>query len=192
MHQIIEYLQSIHPLSPALVEYLYAHLKYKKVCRKEYVLKAGHVARSVYFIETGLLRAFYMKGDREVTSWFMKEDDVSLSIESFYGQTESYEYIQALEDCSLYYIDYQELEAIYRHYPEFNALGRLLTIRYHIHWVKQLYSLRMQTAEERYIWLLLNQPELLSRVPAKYIASYLDITEVTLSKIRAKIAGKGK
>lgn len=180
----------MYSLSPQLLDHLSKNLKYRQLLKKHYLLKAGHVSRSVYFIQQGLLRAFYMKGDTEVTSWFMKEGDVSLSIESFYEQKESYESIQALEDCSLYYIDYQELEYIYRHFPEFNTIGRLLTIKYHILWVQQLYSIRMQSADERYKWLLDNHPDLLSRVPAKYIASYLDITPVTLSKIKAKVAGK--
>ena len=190
MHEMLYFLQSIHPLSPQLLDYLSKNLHHRQLLKKDYLLKAGHVSRSVYFIQQGLLRAFYMRGDTEVTSWFMQEGDVSLSIESFYEQKKSYESIQALEDCSLYYIDYQELEYIYRHFPEFNVIGRLLTIKYHILWVQQLYSIRMQSADERYKWLLDNHPGLLSRVPAKYIASYLDITPVTLSRIKAKVAGK--
>lgn len=192
MNEILHFLQSIRALSPQLIEYLSKHLKYKQLAKKDYLLKAGHVSRSVCFISKGLLRAFYMKGDKDVTSWFMKEGDVTVSIESFYDQLESYEFIQALEDCTLYYIDYKELEYIYQEFDEFNFIGRILTIKYHKLWVQQLYSIRMQSACDRYNWLLENYPDLLTRVPAKYIASYLDITDVTLSMIRSKLTKKGK
>lgn len=186
MNQIILFLQSIHPLSPKLVEHLLKVIKSKTFLKKDFILKAGHVSRCAYFISQGLLRAFYIKNDKDISSWFMKEGDFSLSIESFYDQKQSYENIQALEDCNIYSIDYYDLEHIYQQFPEFNYIGRVLTIKYHKLWAQQLYSLRMQTAQERYQWLLTNHPDLLLRVPAKYIASYLDITEVTLSKIKGK------
>lgn len=186
MKQIILFLQSIYPLSPKLVEHLSKVIKSRKLFKKDYILKAGHVSRCAYFISHGLLRAFYIKNDKDISSWFMKEGDFSLSIESFYDQKPSYENIQALEDCTIFSIDYNELEYIYQQFPEFNYIGRVLTIKYHKLWAQQLYSLRMQNANERYQWLLTNHPELLLRVPAKFIASYLDITEVTLSKIKGK------
>ena len=190
MNEILQFLQSINSLSPQLIEYLSRTLKYRELSKKEYLLKAGHISRNVCFIQQGLLRAFYTKGDKEVTSWFMKEGDISVSIESFYDQIVSYENIQALEDCVLYYLDHKELEYIYREFQEFNYIGRVLTIKYHKLWVKQLYSIRMQSACDRYRWLLENHPDLLIRVPAKYIASYLDITDVTLSMIKAKMMKK--
>lgn len=186
MKEIFHFLQSIHPLSPELIDYLSENLKCRHVSKKEYLLKAGHVSRSICFIKQGLLRAFYINGNKDVTSWFMLEGDITVSIESFYDQKESYEYIQALEDCVLYYIDYKELEYIYHQFEEFNFIGRVLTIKYHKLWAQQLYSIRMQSATDRYNWLLKHYPNLLIRVPAKHIASYLDISEVTLSMIKGR------
>lgn len=136
------------------------------------------------------MRAYYLKGNTEVSAWFMTDGDFIVSIESFYEQKESYESIQALEDTEMFYIDYDELEYIYKHFLEFNYIGRVITIKYLTLWAKQLFSIRSQTAEERYLWLLANRPEIILRVPAKYIASYLDITEVTLSRIKNNIAKK--
>lgn len=186
MNSLLRLLESIHPLSAESEAYLTKTLKQRKIGKKDYLLKAGHTSNAVYFITEGLIRAFYLRGDKEVNSWFMKEGDMSLSIESFYDQKPSYENIQALEDCVVYYIDFRELEYMYNSFPEFNFIGRVLTIKYHKLWAQQLYSIRMQSAQERYQWLRANHPELLLRVPAKYIASYLDITEVTLSKIKGK------
>jgi CRP-like cAMP-binding protein len=116
----------------------------------------------------------------------MKEGDVIVAIESFYDQKKSYESIQAIEVTEVYYISFEELEYTYREYSEFNFIGRVLTIKYLKLWSQMLYSIRMRSAAERYDWLMNNYPELILRVPAKFIASYLDITEVTLSKIKRK------
>ena len=186
METLLHFLNSIHPMSDGLVIHLSQILKTRELRKKDYLLRAGHICRTICFIENGLLRCFYIKGDTEICSWFMKEGDVIVSIESFFQQKKSYESIQALEDCTLHYIEYNELQEVYRQFPEFNFTGRVLTEKYYALWAQQLYGLRMQTAQERYTWLLVNFPELLLRVPAKYLASYLGITEVTLSKIKSK------
>ena len=186
MENLLYYLQSIHPLSPALIEHLADKVKLRAISRKDFLLSPGQTSRNMCFIHNGLLRAFYVKDGAEVSSWFMKEGDICVSIESFYGQNPSYEYIQALEDSELFYIDYLELESIYKNFPEFNFIGRVLTIKYLTLWAQQLMAIRMQSAKERYDWLLQCHPEIVRRVPQKYIASYLDITPETLSKIRGE------
>jgi hypothetical protein len=117
----------------------------------------------------------------------MKEGDIVISSESFYQQKESYEFIQALEGCTIVTIGYEELNYVYLNYPEFNFVGRLLTEKYYQLWANQLYALRMNQAPERYQWLLDNHADLVLRVKAKYLASYLGITEVMLSKIKGKV-----
>ena len=186
MESLLHFLNSIYPLSEGLVFHLSQILKTKELNKRDYLLKAGHICRTICFIEKGLLRCFYIKGNDEVCSWFMKEGDVIVSIESFFQQKESYESIQALEACTLHYIQYTELQHIYRQFPEFNFIGRVLTEKYYMLWAQQLYGLRMQQAPERYKWLMQNFPELILRVPAKYLASWLGITEVMLSKIKGK------
>jgi CRP/FNR family transcriptional regulator, anaerobic regulatory protein len=188
MDKLLYFLHTVYPLSPALRGHLREIVKTKSIAKKEYLLRPGQVARNMHFISRGLLRAYYLRGYTEVSSWFMKEGDICVSIESFYQQRESYEFIQAIEDTTLYYIDYQELEKIYKDFPEFNRIGRVLTIKYLALWAEQLRAIRMQSAAERYGWLLEYNSEILLRVPHKYIASYLDITPETLSKIRGETA----
>ena len=186
MEQILLYLESIGFLSDGLKCYLQKVIGEKKLSKRDVLLRSGHVCREIYFVESGLLRCFYRKRETEISSWFMKEGDVMMSIESFYQQKPSYESIQALEDCSLYYLDYPALQYIYLNFPEFNFIGRVLTEKYYTLWAKQLYGLRMNSAQERFQWLMDDYPELMLRVPSKFLASYLGITEVTLSKIKSK------
>jgi CRP-like cAMP-binding protein len=184
MEKLLEYLNSVNPLSDELVNYLSLHLKTRKLLKKEFLLKAGHICREICFVEHGLLRCFYIKGEIEICSWFMKEGDVIISIESFFQQQPSYESIQAVEETTVHFIEYTELMFTYQHYPEFNITGRKLTEKYYQLWAQQLYALRMNHACERYKWLMENHNELILRVPAKYLASYLGITEGTLSTIK--------
>jgi CRP/FNR family transcriptional regulator, anaerobic regulatory protein len=186
MEHLLHFLEMVHPLSDGLKVHLSQILKEKHLEKREYLLKSGHISRRVCFITNGLLRCFYAKDDIDVSSWFMKEGDVIFSVESFLTQKPSYESIQALEDTAVLYIDYDELQYIYKTYPEFNYIGRVLTEKYYVLSEQRVYSLRMQRSQERYDYLLENHPELILRVPAKYLASYLGITEVTLSKIKGK------
>jgi CRP-like cAMP-binding protein len=188
MEKLFRFLNSVHTLSKELEDHLLQIVKEKHLARNEFLLRAGHVSSLMCFIGKGMLRAFYTKGETEVSSWFMKEGDIIVSIESFYDRKESYESIQALEDSSIFYVSYQELEHVYRTYPEFNFIGRVLTIQYLKFWTRQLYSIRSQSAQERYEWLMLNNPEIISRVPSKYLASYLDITPETLSRIKGNVS----
>jgi CRP/FNR family transcriptional regulator, anaerobic regulatory protein len=191
MMELLHFLESIHPMSDGLKQHLAVTLKEKTLAKKDYLLKAGHVSRNICFIARGLLRCFYIKDDNEVSSWFMKEGDVIVSVESFFSQSESYESIQALEDCLLYYITYDELQHLYCHFPEFNFIGRVLLEKYYKLSEQRLYSLRMQRSQERYEYLLKNHHDLVLRVPAKYLASYLGITEQYLSMLKgAKFSRK--
>lgn len=187
MEELLQYLNSIHQLPDELINYLGTNLKSKTLGKKDFLLKKGHVSKDVCFIGKGLLRCFYMIEDKDVSSWFMKEGDVIFSVESFFKQKPSYESIQALEDTLVYYITYDELQFIYRSFPEFNFVGRVLTERYYTLSEQRLYSMRMQKSQDRYLYLLEHHSELVLRVPSKFLASYLGITEVTLSNIKGLI-----
>lgn len=185
MITLLRYLRSIHPLSEALRDHLEDIVKEKELSRKEYLLRAGQICSNIYFIESGLLRSYYFKGGKEVSSCFMKEGDICTSVESFFTQQYGQENIQAVEDCIVYYISYEELQFIYRNFSEFNTIGRILVERCCLQTVQRITAMWMQRAHDRYAWLANAFPDLLQRVPAKYLASYLGITEVMLSNIKS-------
>lgn len=184
METLLTFVNSIHPMSSGLKEYLYRTLKKQSFSKKDLILKKGKIATNIYFIEKGLVRCFYEKNGKEVSSWFMKEGDFIISVESFYNQKPGNETIQALEDCSVYSINHQELMYMYLHYPEFNFIGRVLTEKYYILCEQRLYSMRMQKAKERYEYLQKSHPDLMQRVTAQHLASYLGVTMETLSRVK--------
>lgn len=187
MEQFFEILDSIHPLSKKLKEHLVRVLATQTLLKKQFLLQEGEICEKLYFIQEGLIRCFYHQNSKEVCSWFMKEGDLIISVESFFKQKRSYESVQVLEDCTLIGISYHELQDMYKKYPELNFIGRVLTEKYYALSEQRLYSLRMQRAPERYKSLLENFSELIRRVPSKYLASYLGVTEETLSRIKSRI-----
>jgi CRP/FNR family transcriptional regulator, anaerobic regulatory protein len=131
MESILTYLQAFHPLPGELLEQLAGALKLRTLGRKELLLKACHICRHIYFIQRGLFRCYYLEDQSEACAWFMREGDVMVSVESFFFQQESREWIQALEESELYYIGYPTLHALCRSFPEFNFVGRVVTEKYY-------------------------------------------------------------
>ena len=192
MEEVIAFLNAIAtaegwPLSPGCIAHLSGIIKTTSIKEEEYLLKAGQVCENLYFIRKGLLRCFYILHEKDVSDWFFGEMETVVSIDSFYDQLPSKDYIQAREDCELLYITFHELSYLYRTFVEFNAVGRVLTNKYLRIWHRQARNIRMLTTEERYLFLLKTQPELINRVPVKDLASYLDMTKETLSRIRGRI-----
>jgi CRP-like cAMP-binding protein len=105
---------------------------------------------------------------------------------SFVSQKASYENIQAIEPATLYAITFDDLQKLYKNYPTFDKIGRLLTEQYYVALEERIMSLQFQTAIERYQSLMQNENYLLQRVSLGMIASYLGISQETLSRIRSK------
>ena len=160
-------------------------LQHQVLQKKEYILKPGEINDKMVFIQKGLMRAYYIKNDVEIGSWFKSEGEFIVSISSFYPQKPSEEYIQALEPTEILYITRQELYDIYYKYRDFTLNALFLTIDVLVEWDQRVRALNNTSAEERFKWLVKYRPDLLERVSHKYIAGFLGITPETFSKIQS-------
>ena len=184
VEKLFAVLAAVYPLSDELKERLIQLITVRKFKKGDILLRPGEVANHVYFISEGLLRAFYVDmGNKEYTVWIMKELDVMLSVFSFFFRQPGDQYIEALEDCELVFIDYDGLEAIYKEFMEFNIVGRVLTQKYYALSDERAMILRMKNID-RYGYMMEKYPDLLNRVFQKYMASYLGMTEGTFSRIK--------
>src|ERR1700754_5081689 len=128
---VLSYLNSIHPLPPGLSDRFKSLIRVKSFKKKEFLLTPPSVCRYLYFVKKGLLRSFYLKDDgTEVTNGLYAEMEFVVAVHSFYTETPSAEYIQALENSEVYIVAKPELEGVYLDYPDFRENGRLLTIKY--------------------------------------------------------------
>lgn len=186
--RIVALFNRIHPISAGLSESIRQYSKVVTVEKKTQLLRNGETCKSIYFILQGGVRTYYIdKEGNDITSWLLFEGELAISVYSFFSQRPSFEALETLERCTLLALSYEKLSLLYHQYPEFNFIGRHLTEQYYIRSEAKANALRMLSAKERYLDLLQNRPQLLTRVPLGYIASYLGINQSTLSRIRASI-----
>ena len=189
LEDLITYLCSLHPFSlpDALQERLRRIVKVKTIKKKGYLLSAGEICRHIYFIKRGLLRCyFYNENQEEVTGWIFGEKKTVVGVQSFYSQKAGFEYIHALEETEVFYISYDELRAIYLEFPEFCFVAVTLTAEYLIFWFSQLCNFRRLAAQERFDGIMnSDEARLFNLVPLKYLASYLNMSAETLSRLRS-------
>src|SRR5690606_35030264 len=138
------------------------------------------------FIEKGLIRSYYIKDDKDITHHFFPEDTFNLPLESiFYKRPSPYGW-EALEETTVRCIQYQDFEPYMLKIPGFEGFIRELLIEMIKVFSDRLYAIQFQTAQDRYTSLISKHPDILKRAPLGHIASYLGITQQTLSVIRAK------
>jgi CRP-like cAMP-binding protein len=184
MDAILAILNSINPLSMELKEHLIAILNVKTIRKKEFLLEAGRICHEICFIESGLLKSFYLEDGKEMNKWFMKEGDIAIAVQSFFKQIPSFEFIQAIEDTTVHFIRYLDLQDIYKRFPEFNINGRVITEKYYCLLDERMDAIKNRSAWLRYQHMLNNFPELVHRVPGKDLASYLGMEKEHLYAIR--------
>lgn len=141
----------------------------------------GAVRESREFVGSVVL----FQHEPQAVTWFMQSGDVIISVESFFKQVPSYENIQALEDGTVYYISFDELNRTYSQFPEFNIIGRVLTEKYYCQSEMRLFWLRKNKASDRYAYFLENYPEFIRKIPSLHIASFLGISQETLSRLKS-------
>lgn len=188
MQALLSVFNSIYPLSDDLKNAIVKESEIIQVKKKTRLLNAGEKSNTIYFINSGAARVFYLDQEgTEITSWFLFENELLISVYSFFTGLPGFEYLETLEDCTLVTLKREKLNKLYEQYLEFNFIGRKLTEYYYIRNEKQANDLRMLTAKQRYEQLITNNPKLLNRVSLGHIASYLGISQETLSRIRKQI-----
>lgn len=184
---IRESILRIYPLPEASLQLLMGLLEPVQLRKGHVLLHADKIEKEVYFIEKGIARAYAEREDSEVTFWFGQEGDIVISMRSYIDQQPGYESIELLEDCILYRVHSNTLQQLFETDIAMANWGRRFAEKELIKTEERLISRQFRTATERYQELLLQQPGLLQRVSLGHIASYLGITQVSLSRIRADI-----
>ena len=186
MNALFHNIKSLLHLSKAAQEALNQKIQKIEFKKGDFLVKEGALCQHLFFLEQGCLRGYYYLDAKEVTHWFGFENDFVTSFHSFITRKPSIENIQILEDSILWSIGKDSLEQLYTDFPEIERLGRLACEQYYIRLEDRYVSSQFKTAAERYNDLLETKSDLVQRLPLGYIASYLGISQETLSRIRGK------
>lgn len=167
-------------------------IKVRRFGKKELLTKAGEIENYFNFIAKGLVRKYYKKGSHEINTQISIEGHLILSQESFHSRLPSEYYIETIEPSTVVSITYDDLERVYSSSHRMERLARLL-ITYAMvikdRWQMQLVKM---TPRERFLNFVTKNPELMQRVPQKYLASYLNIKPETFSRFKHLIRGHKK
>ena len=188
---LITYLQSTGLLNHVKAEEIADHFMPKDLLKGDLFLRQGRIADEYMFLSSGLMRAFAIDTDgREVTTAFFTGNGVVFEVSSFFNRKPAQENIQALTECSGCCLHYDELNKLFHSMPEFRDFGRHILVKGFAALKDRMLSTITETAELRYEKLLQSAPEILQQAPLKYIASYLGITDTSLSRIRKELSKK--
>ena len=189
--KLISFIEQVVPIPRPKVEEIANHFNEFQIGKNEFFIQQGKVCVNYLFLEQGFIRSFTLDLEgNEVTTEFYSNNQVVFEVGSFFQKTPSKESFQALEDSYGWYIDFDQLQTLFHAIPEFREFGRMILVRGFISFKQRALSLINQSAEQRYETLIKSRPEIFQRAPLKNIASYLGITDTSLSRIRRELAQK--
>jgi CRP-like cAMP-binding protein len=161
----------------------------KNISKGGFFLEEHKISNEYFFLENGFMRAFaFDTQGNDVTTGFYSSNQVAFEVSSFFTRIKSKENIQALQDCDGWFINYEQLNDLFHTLPEFREFGRSILVKGFAALKVRMLSMITETAEQRYEALLKTNPEIFQQAALKHIASYLGITDTSLSRIRKEFA----
>ncbi|MHA7864065.1 Crp/Fnr family transcriptional regulator [Flagellimonas marinaquae] len=181
---IVFFLNSIYPVSPSLKAFLIDNIKSYSFQKNELISKAGEICNRLYLIKKGMVRGYFMSEGTDITTWIDSENEVFTSITGFFRNQESQEYIQSLEHTHCDYLEYEDYKYCLNHFPEMRHINRILMEEYYILAEHRVYLARIPNARKRLAFFMDQiKPQIVERIPRKYLASYLAMRPETLSRL---------
>lgn len=185
MEQLFQYFSKFNPISKEAEHAISGICTVISIKKNHNLQSIGHTCKTIYFIKKGVARIYYLHDGIDITENFFFENSIIARVESLLTGKPSRKAIQVLEDAEIISINAAALFELYDHYHEIERLFRKIFEAAYVETVNRIEGIQFHTAEERYKALLTESPGVLKMVPLKYVASYLGITQVSLSRIRS-------
>ena len=160
-------------------------LQPKVVEKGTILLRASEISYNLYLVQTGVLRSFYYVDGRDITAHFALEYGIIGAADSIIKNKPSRYYIETLEASRVFTLDYREMESFLDQHPHLERLARQFSQLLYIDLVERLEGMTFLSAKDKYNHLLQRYPGIVQRVGLGHLASYLGITQETLSRVRA-------
>jgi CRP-like cAMP-binding protein len=156
--------------------------------KKALILKKGHVENYVSYVKEGIVRYYIPRENKELTFELTFANDFVGAYDSFLTRLPSVYHVETITQTTLWRLSYEDVQSLYRDTEKGNIIGRLASEKLFLEKAKREISLLNDTAEQRYLNLFSEQPEMIKKIPLQYIASYIGITPQALSRIRRRIS----
>lgn len=188
---LINFIQNNLPASKQTLAGIAEHFEEITISKNDYFLKEGQISNNYLFLAEGFMRAFtFDTNGNEVTTYFYPKNRVVFEASSFFMRAISTENIQALTDCKSYSITFEKLNMLFHSVPEFREFGRAMLVKEFVAFKQRTLAMINKSAEERYANLINSNKEIFQYAQLKHIASYLGITDTSLSRIRKEFSKK--
>lgn len=160
----------------------------EKVAKKNaVVLEPGKAVKKMFFLKKGLMRGYKWVDGKEYTHHFYSSGWFATDFHSFLTGAQSELHITCLEECTFVEFNKSELERAYESSHSLERLGRVVAEKAYLATVEKLANMQLHNLAEKYELLIRSNPEIIQRVPQKYIASYLGVSEQSLSRIKRQV-----
>lgn len=181
------YLRATTNIDDKQIDKIIVCFKLKKVKKNTLLLSEGEICREMYFVYSGCIRIYYITNQGyEKTRYVAFENSIATAISSFISQQQSVEFVETLENSELYAISHKDFYRLVSEIPQWEKLYRTLLEMAYIYQNKKIETLVTLTAKQRYDKLMIEKPIYIQRLSNKILASYLNMTQETLSRLKSK------
>jgi CRP-like cAMP-binding protein len=186
-----KYIQSILPLSIEKARIIADEFQPIEYNKNEFLFEEKKISKYTYFLENGFVRSYItdIDGDEVTVNIYAAPRFVNDFL-SFFKQEPSKENFQTITACKMWCLTYDQVQSLFHSVPEFREFGRMMLVTNYSKLNDRMIGMIKDTAETRYLKLLNQYPDIFLHVPLKIIASYLGITDTSLSRIRKEIMRK--
>ncbi|PTT09252.1 Crp/Fnr family transcriptional regulator [Flavobacterium sp. HMWF030] len=186
--QLGDYIKKRIDVSDEDLNTILSYFKPLKQVKNEHLLSAGQTSQNTYFVNKGCLRIYYINEEgKDVTRYIAFENQFATALVSFITKVPSTEYIQVIEKSELLYISHEDFNHLIQNIPQWMQFYCAYLERAYVNNTNRLMSFTTMDALERYQLLLKVNPAIVKRLPNKIVASYINVSQETLSRLKSKV-----
>ena len=182
---LISFIKDTYPVSDFTANLIADNFEPVILSKHQLTLREGSINSDYIFLETGYMRSYVLDIDgNEVTTNIFRPNEMVFEVESYFQRKPSNENIETITRCIVWIGKYEKCQRLFHTLPEFREFGRAILVKGFTELKQRTISMIKEKSERRYENLLLESPDIFRNVPLKFIASYLGITNTSLSRLR--------
>lgn len=188
---LIKFIKDTFPVTDYAAELIANNFHHKTLPKNTLTLQQGKINSDYIFLEDGFMRSYVFDTEgNEVITNIYKPKQMVFEVGSYFQRKPSKENIETITNCNTWVGEYESFQNLFHSLPEFREFGRAILVKGFISFKERTISMINENAQQRYKKLLNDSPEIFQHVPLKYIASYLGITDTSLSRLRKEFLKK--